>query len=405
MTENWARDLLSHAADTVPVGPPTTFDTGLVRHRRWPLVAAAASVILVVGLVVALDPGRQELLPRGPTQPNSLTQRDIPLTFGMTTQQATQAVQAAGFDPVVRMVANCTEVAGRVISVDAESVGSAVVRVGDSDTGFCLTDGLSERAVAWELIDQATGRGPGPDRSDRCCPQGIMKRLAVAATHWAPVDGIFNVPPELVVRSTQGGFQLEIGETINDRFRAYESVEVEVESGRVVSVRQLGIPHSQRQGAAGRGTAVSSEEKAADPDGVGRRFLDFALGRTDGLPVDTPVTLYLGNRLLKTIPASDADDRAAWRLCATYGEGSCPFSALETLARNGDHPLAWSNDPHRGTFCPDGLAPGPPTDTGGTYAVVLSIPEPQSCAQAFEVQVWVNDVAQIVAVNLLLGSP
>jgi hypothetical protein len=405
MTDGWARDLLEQAGDTIAVGAPPTLDEPRRRRHRWPILAAAATVVVALGAAVVVGQLGQEPAP-GTHRPLGLTQLDVPFTFGMTTEQATEAVKAAGFTPVVRLEANCLEVEGRVISVRAAEGGEAVVSVPDTDSGLCLSTDLHDRAVAWQLIDLATGRGPGPERDPDCCPQAVMSSLARAATQWAPAPGIMNVSPELIVRPVPRGFVLAIGETFNHHFRAYERATVTVRDGRVVGVRPGGTLVAEHdEPPVDPDPSVRSGESNADRDGVGRRFLDFALGRSDSLPVDTPVKLYLGNRLITTISADQAPDRTAWRVCASYGEGSCPFSAIETLARNGSHPLAWSNQPHRSDFCPDGLNPGPPHDTGGSYAVVLSIPEPQSCAQAFEVQVWVNDVAQIVAVNLLVGSP
>jgi len=59
-------------------------------------------------------------------------------------------------------------------------------------------------------------------------------------------------------------------------------------------------------------------------------------------------------------------------------------------------------------FLPDGCVDektGEPTDTDGTAMVVLGEPEPLTCAQDFEVQIWSNDEGRITAVNLLFGSP
>jgi hypothetical protein len=39
----------------------------------------------------------------------------------------------------------------------------------------------------------------------------------------------------------------------------------------------------------------------SDPSGIGQRFVEFALGRSDTFPVDTPVRLYLGNAYRRTL--------------------------------------------------------------------------------------------------------
>lgn len=138
-----------------------------------------------------------------------------------------------------------------------------------------------------------------------------------------------------------------------------------------------------------------------DPDGIGARFLAFARGQIDSLPVDTPVRLYLGNKYQKTISAARANDPGALDLCTSYAARSCPMSALTTLREFAHQPAVTGSLP---STCLDTLA-NKPTDTGGNHTVVLGMPEPATCADDFAVQIWSNDVGQITAVNLLFGSP
>jgi len=76
------------------------------------------------------------------------------------------------------------------------------------------------------------------------------------------------------------------------------------------------------------------------------------------------------------------------------------MSAVRTLREFGQEPAASAKLP--GT-CLDTLG-GKPTDTGGSMTVVLT-PPTALCADAFAVQIWVNDVGRITAVNLLLERP
>ena len=414
MTETWTRDLLERAGETVPVGPPPTLQQPRPPRHRWPILAAAATVLVAVGAAILVGQLGPEPPRTTPAVNKSLSFNDLPLVFGMREAQAIHTVRAAGFRVTVRRELTCQEVPDRVISLTTPTAGRALLTVagGAPAVADCSTN-LAARAIAWQIIDLATHRGPGPDLAPDadCCSTTLLRRIDDAATHFAPTDGAFNASPQLFVEepAVRGGptiINMAIGLRVNGRVWPSAHVQVLVgnglfgPAGKVLSLQKGSLPFTQEKARPG-----DNGESASDPDGVGRRFLDFALGRVGSLPVDTPVRLYLGNRYLKTLEGPAVTDRSAWRLCATYGEGSCPFSAVQTLGSNGGHPLAWSNDPHSGNFCPDSLEPGPPTDTGGSYAVVLSIPEPQSCTQAFEVQVWVNDSAQIVAVNLLLGSP
>ena len=135
---------------------------------------------------------------------------------------------------------------------------------------------------------------------------------------------------------------------------------------------------------------------------VAQLFVDFARreGAADGPPVDTPVALYLGNAYQRTIPDGKSDVRAQWQVCDEYGQHACPMSALEVLA---DSPGEVAMSDSVTSACLETLAK-PPSETGGPHQVVLSPPEPRTCSDDYAVQIWINDVGQITAVNLLLGS-
>lgn len=141
---------------------------------------------------------------------------------------------------------------------------------------------------------------------------------------------------------------------------------------------------------------------SADSDGsrVARLFVAFAQGETDGLPVDTPVVLYLGNSEQRTIPDGKSDRRSQWRLCDEYAQHACPMSALDVVASTPGEVLIGDSVT---STCLETLAE-PAGKTGGSHQVVLSPPEPKTCADDYAVQIWTNDVGQIVAVNLLLGA-
>jgi hypothetical protein len=138
----------------------------------------------------------------------------------------------------------------------------------------------------------------------------------------------------------------------------------------------------------------------ADASAIAARFLTYARGRSDSLPVDTPVRLYLGNAYQKTIRPQQ-DGRAAWEMCAKhYAARTCPMSPLAALADSPVLPAV--------TERPTGVClaawPDPPEDTGGSRSITLE-PHDADCTQQYAVQIWFNDVGQITAVNLLLGEP
>jgi hypothetical protein len=137
-----------------------------------------------------------------------------------------------------------------------------------------------------------------------------------------------------------------------------------------------------------------------DGQAIAARFLDYARGDTDDLPVDTPVRLYLGNRYQKTIRPY-IDGRLGWDMCVNYyASRTCPMSAIAVLR---DREVMPSITDRPRDVC---LAerPDPPADTGGSHSVVLQ-PRGADCTQEYDVRIWFNDVGQITAVNLSLGEP
>jgi len=149
--------------------------------------------------------------------------------------------------------------------------------------------------------------------------------------------------------------------------------------------------------------AAAIPGKSSDPTlaEIASRFLAYARGQSDDLPVDTPVRLYLGNQYQKTIQPL-RDGRQSWEVCAAgYAERSCPMSAVEVLRSSEQMPTI---TPAASDTC-FAAAGNDPTDTGGSTVVVLAPLNPFSCADDYAVQIWSNDVGQITAVNLLLGSP
>lgn len=138
-----------------------------------------------------------------------------------------------------------------------------------------------------------------------------------------------------------------------------------------------------------------------EPGAIAARFLAYARGQADSISVDTPVRLYLGNQYKKTIrPMSDG--RRSWDVCTPgYAERSCPMSAVGVLRGFEYMPTI---TPAASDAC-FAAAGSQPTDTGGSAMVALAPLNPVSCLDDYAVQIWSNDVGQITAVNLLLGSP
>ena len=148
------------------------------------------------------------------------------------------------------------------------------------------------------------------------------------------------------------------------------------------------------------------QQPHSNPEGLARLFTLFASMANDsgqGLLIENPVRLYLGNKYVRTLSGEDASDPDAWNVCEQpgYAERSCPISATLEL-HGGLDAQQWS--PAAGaSVCPVEVTT-PPTDTGGVLEVVITPKTTSACLEYYEVQLF-TDGGQVVAVNLLLGSP
>jgi hypothetical protein len=145
-------------------------------------------------------------------------------------------------------------------------------------------------------------------------------------------------------------------------------------------------------------------------DRVAHTFLRFARGELPGPPSDTPVGVYLGGALLRTVESPELGDRAQWEgLCpdsvggyAYYAGRTCPFSVLEPL-RSTDEGVTTTTEP--ATHPCAHPTPLTPQQVGGSHRVTL-LPKPHgSCPDWVAVELFINDGSQVVAVNLIWAEP
>ena len=142
---------------------------------------------------------------------------------------------------------------------------------------------------------------------------------------------------------------------------------------------------------------------AADLAAVGERFVRFAREPGADAPAETAVKLYLGGRLLHTIPAARAQMRPSYGwLCPGrrgYAGWTCPFSAVTMLVRY-PGPIAVTSQPPSGP-CLAGTTIGQSRDR----AVILTPDESRTCLDYFAVELRVDDRGQVTAVNLIVPGP
>lgn len=172
-TDEWARDLLNRAADTIDVDPAGPVEP-LGTNRIWPMLAAVAAVIAVLAgtAFVALG-GDPAPSPTVVTRTDDGTFRlgpdQIPSVFAFDEASAIDLLTKAGLDVQVRHLMTCREPEGRALRTHPAtgwifSPGSPVtVVVSRAPEARCArTRNPGEREKAWRFLDFANGRGEPP---------------------------------------------------------------------------------------------------------------------------------------------------------------------------------------------------------------------------------------------------
>ena len=79
----------------------------------------------------------------------------------------------------VRRQPTCREVPDRVMSLTMPTAGRALLTVA-AESALADCSGLVDRAIAWQIVDLATHRGPGPELSPDadCCSKTLLRRIA-----------------------------------------------------------------------------------------------------------------------------------------------------------------------------------------------------------------------------------
>jgi len=206
LTESEARDLLALAGATVEVSPVTTLPD-VPPRRHWPVLAAAAAVLAVVGVGAALGlrsgddvPAGVEAVPSVDFQgrPSVLGADQVPSVFGYDEASARSMLRSIGLAVSIARDPTCGSV-GRATSTDP-GVGATfapgdkvTLRVTAPPIGdvFCIDQGPQD--FEWQLIDFANGRGPAPAFADEVWVAAndvsAVIPLAMAADPATWVDG------------------------------------------------------------------------------------------------------------------------------------------------------------------------------------------------------------------------
>ena len=155
----------------------------------------------------------------------------------------------------------------------------------------------------------------------------------------------------------------------------------------------------------------SPEPTEAEPPppqrAVAESFAAFARG---GPPpaFAASVQLLLGSKPVGTVTGSKAVDHLSWVLaCDVYAERRCPIDALAPVAAEPRIAITGTivREPSACHVLRGNLPPDLTDAAALARSVSLSVPEPLSCLDAWELQLWLNEDDDIRAANLLLGGP
>jgi hypothetical protein len=141
-------------------------------------------------------------------------------------------------------------------------------------------------------------------------------------------------------------------------------------------------------------------ELTEDDRRVAKLFHRFADDASPRGPFDTPVSLGLANRFVRTI--TEPNNYDAWTLdLAGYADRVGQISALRLLRENAGN-LRISNNLRAREICGAETVQPPPSLTGGGRLVSIQ-PRDRNCMDWWSVDLFVNDVGQVVGVNVTLG--
>ncbi|WP_109506675.1 PASTA domain-containing protein [Nocardioides speluncae] len=460
LSETDARRLLHLAAESVPVAAATAQPPRPQRRQRHLIaLGTALAVAATVAVVFLLPGGDRRPEPTSPSSPEppgvTLDANQIPSVFAMTGDQARQLVADRGLSATVRQEPTCAEVAGRALrTVPATGTrfrpGDRVTVLVASTPAAAACKSLKDRALAWQLLDWANGRGQPPAFADRvssftngedpvafdpteaadpaawgsdAAPAALARRSGEIMTLTSNRRTEYRTPALGVVTDDGrdfvcGGWDLpgsldhrrsimvSVGVPTDGFADDCTMVNLFVTDGQIdtVVLRQsepadVGRPN-------GQSAEPESVEVREEAEQVGEAFVSFA--RDNGASDDlfaAEVDLWLGNRPIATIDAASATTESAWNICPPEGDGYaeavCPFSALEAV-RESKWPLIYLTQHPLLGACAAGSSD---TELPGGPFVVLGVAEPDACMNNWNVELYYGADRRITAVNLLLGAP
>ena len=410
-TEDQARTLLAQAAATVDVDATAPMAlTGLPepRPRRWPVVAAAAAVLVAVGSgwLVAQhlgdDSGTSGSVVATPTPgpTRAADEGTMPGLIGLTQEQATQVLEDRGLTVQVEKQREYCNVPG-IVTGSTPPVGATLLDGGERVTIRVLAPRPTVDCVGelpwdavWDLVRYARGADPAPDHVDVAgIPQDVIDQLAILVTQdWGGAS------PRLDARyafdrgpcAVDEGWDLVISVSTpaDGTFCPRVEVLARLDQGRIVDAEVEAAVDVYDPGALDSSMARLSSA---------RRFVSWARG--DGPApafADRVRVMYGGGPAFgSTGWTDDPADRNTYSGCSGLGFPDCGLDPVGILARYHGHVVP---TPGR-SVCADGGAVPQRFADAPEDVVRLEEPEPASCAHAWAVELWIDADGQIYGVN------
>jgi hypothetical protein len=241
------------------------------------------------------------------------------------------------------------------------------------------TDGAIDAVVAWS--ESATGGAAQPIPDVVGLSLTDARDQVTAAGYTARVEELETCHPREGTVVEQAPSQQDIEDDAEDSPGWFGPVTLVVE-----------VPHTRRDCA------------ALDQAAAG--FLAFAHGgpAPDWAP---EVRQVFGYELWDTITAERADDRDAWSFCSGVAPEDCSLSALvlagqDVEVETDEYPDLSRWPPDEGCNLLD--RGGLPTGLSNDQQIVLYPAELDSCADEWQVWLWIDDAGRIEAVNLAVPS-
>lgn len=434
--EDAARDLLRQAGDTIDVDAGGPLDVTLAPRRRWPVIAAAAAVALIVGaaaLSLAGDRGpttEQRPTATSPTPTIAPQPGTVPAVFGLRTDAAADLLTDLGYAVDVR-VQPCRN--GFASPFPAAIItrpypGTALPPGGTvrllTTNGCPLATLTIPVGLGWSLVDLARS---GTTEGTRFAPQvdltlgdtteTITAEEAADPDSWtvcdgddcrsalAEIDRVASTPvlmngvpyeqdPYLTYREAGARtWRFDIA-VPTDGPDIVDLVTVTLDDDGRISAVDLTEPRPVTSDVA-PGVAPSAAA-------VADQLVAFARGTGGPPPLADRVGLYHNDLLFRRLSRRTLASPAYWVYTSCPPDSPCispaGISPLRTLAAL-DGPAAMSPTP---STCP----PHPVTselDLEYLTLVRLDEPEPASCDAAWAVEVYVDTDGRIATVNLLTG--